>query len=121
MSEVLNTWIDGNEHLKEVFDMSKHTDTPWGIGTEHRDLGQTIRDERGKVVAMAYDRTAGYEEGIANAAFIVKACNGYEQMREALEDAREWIVQAHVDFNLENEDIVNVVDLALTEGGEGEG
>ena len=68
-------------HCRE--DQATHTPTPWHTVAEskYHKLCTTIRCGEDKGVADVYGTD---EEAVANAAFIVRACNGHEELLAAL-------------------------------------
>ncbi len=70
----------------------KHTPTPWRI-TGYGIIGG-IEDGSGQTVAQAQERPSRKRsepdhERLANAAFIVRACNAHDALVEALVEIRE--------------------------------
>jgi len=65
---------------KEYADPQKHTPTPWFASGQQIHAGSVIEDDNGTHTQVC--EVYGPE---ANAAFIVKACNSYGRMYEAIE------------------------------------
>ena len=65
----------------------KHTPTPWRVDSKYRAdiIGADGRDVAETALSASYRRPL--EDQYANAAFIVRACNAHEAMREALKHA----------------------------------
>jgi hypothetical protein len=58
--------------------MSKHTETPWEVGTSVNGVIQLVAPD-GKCPVQVWD----YPEAEANAKFIVNACNSHQALVEA--------------------------------------
>lgn len=70
--------------------MNAHTSTPWHLGSDKltvfADCGQIIREPAtGKFLQAPVDVE------MANAAFIVRACNSHDELVEALKQVMGWI------------------------------
>lgn len=66
--------------------MGAHTPTPWSLDSRFKAV---VVSEKGDQIAAAFsDATETSDERDANAAFIVRACNGFELLVKALERAK---------------------------------
>jgi hypothetical protein len=79
--------------------MREHTPTPWSLGSHN--LRAITKDAEGiadgcdaymVAVASAHSLLSP-DEAVANAAYIVKACNAFPDLVKALEDARVFMVE----------------------------
>jgi hypothetical protein len=69
--------------------MSEHTPTPWRLHKHaYAHVCTGVRDERGIANCGGYSTNTNHnriqDENLANAAFIVRACNVYEAIKAAL-------------------------------------
>lgn len=108
---------------------AKHTPTPWhDSGLSDTLPGGFIEARNGKNICLYYagPETAVGDQGKANAAFIVRACNAHEELVAALRGARSdltWVLSGDKPFGNEPEQraLHNIVDsinaaLAKAEG-----
>lgn len=84
----------------------EHTKTPWETcGPSH------IMDGNKKYICSFYDVEGEYfDNSEANAAYIVKACNGYGKLVEALKAAIQVLKSYKID--------TKILEQALSEAGE---
>lgn len=69
--------------------MSKHTPVPWFSLSGGYISASVGPDWYSKLVART--QSAIEEDGRANAAFIVRACNAHDDLLEACKEAAEWL------------------------------
>lgn len=67
---------------------NKHAPTPWRITETERIVGQDGRTIR--IEGVAFPGGAD-PEAVANAEFIVRACNSHEALLESLQEMVKWI------------------------------
>ena len=74
--------------------MMTHTATPWTQDVDHQNKpNNLITDADNNVVAMSEWHPEGINDwntSVANAAFIVRACNVHADLLEALEQMSKW-------------------------------
>jgi hypothetical protein len=82
--------------------MTEHTPTPWSLGSHN--LRAVTKDAEGiadgydaYMVAVASSHSlVGQAEAIANAAYIVKACNAFPDLVKALEAIKQATIDGRV-------------------------
>jgi monomeric isocitrate dehydrogenase len=78
----------------------KHTKTPWHVASTTEIYYTGERTEQQRLIAKCgEDEKLSNEEVLANAEFIVKACNEYEQLRELLKEAMALAGKADVMYS----------------------
>lgn len=65
-----------------------HTPTPWAVTSDSTQWHYIHGTEGAGIIAEVHKRSNVNNEGLANAAFIVKACNAHEDLVAILTEAR---------------------------------
>ena len=82
--------------------MMTHTATPWTQDVDHQNKpNNLITDADNNVVAMSEWHPEGINDwntSVANAAFIVRACNAHADLLEALETLERAHIKGFVDL-----------------------
>ena len=84
---------------------AQHTPTPWNLNGRHIDA------EKGNKLIVSL-RSEHDAENLANAAFIVRACNSHDALVEALENAKAEII-SEIDTNTSTNILLNEIDAVL--------
>lgn len=88
----------------------KHTLTPWKVDKESKYIGGiaiTALEPANVMVAKAIvfdSKTVNRAESVANAQFIVKACNAYDDLVNTLKQVKidfEWLISGEWDASTE--------------------
>jgi hypothetical protein len=71
--------------IEKIKKEAKHTELPWHVA------GNIVTESHGVAIAKCFDR--GYEtpDVLANAAFIVRACNSHDALLAACEAVRQCL------------------------------
>lgn len=69
---------------------TKHTALPWRIGVRQPDSCKFIYDAKGGEVANCDMLTNFADDNLANAAFIVRACNAHDELVAVIEALGEF-------------------------------
>lgn len=98
---------------------TQHTPTPW---RNPQDSVTVCNDETGKKVCDTSWGVTGAKEALANAAFIVKACNCHEALLKALNICADWFCLrsngVENGMQLEPGDVARIVKAAIAKAQE---
>lgn len=88
---------------------TQHTQTPWIVDDNPKNVG--IREEgRGRLASLS---EINLGQDLANAAFIVRACNAYEEMIDLLDSLEQDITDGTFDMKDNRNQYLNLIRKAI--------